>query len=171
MKPLLPFLLIVPPLLLSCSGGSRPVQPAPAVLAQWSGPQGGAAQAETRVVRTTEEWRTLWQQVGRDVPRPLDPGSELGLVVFLGERRTGGYAVDVVAVRIQAGRLVVEYRETVPAPDALSIQVLTYPWAFALVPMSDLPVEWRKVSPASGDATTTSQPQPPPPRTGARQER
>lgn len=171
MNPLLPFLLIVPPLLMSCSGASQPAEPAPAILAQWSGAQGGAVQAETRVVRAAEEWRALWQQVGRDVPRALNPGRELGLAVFLGERRTGGYAVDVAALRIQAGRLVVEYRETAPAPDALTTQVLTYPWAFALMPNSDLPIEWRKVTAASGDSTSGSTLAPSPPQTGTRQER
>lgn len=169
MKLPLTFLLLLSPFAVSCGGVSPPTAPAPAVLAQWSGVQGGAAQASTRVVRTAADWRSLWQQVGREVPRPLDPEKEMGVVVFLGERNTGGYTVDVANVRIQAGRFIVEYRETAPAPDALTTQALTYPWAFALVPRSELPVVWQNLTPAPGSGTGRSQPAPP--RAGARQER
>jgi hypothetical protein len=168
MKPLLTFLLISTPLLLSCADPSRSAEPAPTILAQWSGGHGGDPQPSTRVVRTVEDWRALWQQVGRDSPRSLEVGREMGLVVFLGERTTGGHSVAFTGVRIQDGRFVAEYRGTAPAPDALTTQALTYPWAFAVVPRSDLPVQWVNATPSSGGVGSSA---PPPPRTGTRQER
>lgn len=70
----------------------------------------------------------------------------MAIVVFLGERRTGGYAVEITGVEKQPVGLIVSTRETSPPPGAMVTQALTQPWALALVPASDQPVKVRSAT-------------------------
>ncbi len=105
----------------------------PAIVAEWSGQHGGAATSSTRVARDAGEWEALWRQIGREAPRSLDSERETADAVFLGQRRTGGYAVEEVKVRREDAAVIVEYRERAPAPDAMVTQVISSPWAVVVV--------------------------------------
>jgi hypothetical protein len=115
-------------------------------IVQWSGQQGGGSVPSTRVLRTVGEWAAFWRQLDREPPRALDAGREIAVVVHLGERRTGGFGVELLAARAEGGTFVVEYRETVPEPGAMVTQALTSPWVAGVVPGTDLPVEFRRVA-------------------------
>lgn len=122
----------------ACRSPSAANAPAePAIVAEWSGQHGGAARASTRVVRDAAEWAALWRQIGQEAPRALDPARETAVAIFLGERRTGGYAVDGVKVRRKDGAVTVEFREASPAPDAMVTQVISSPWAVVVIPVAD----------------------------------
>ena len=54
--------------------------------------------------------------------------------VFLGSRPTAGFGVEIVSAREEQGALVVRYRETRPAADAIAAQVLTSPYHLVAVP-------------------------------------
>lgn len=133
------------------SSGTTPTSgtdPARAALTQWTGYYGGTQAPSVRVLRTAAEWDGFWRQMQRPSPRSLDPAREMGVVVFLGERRTGGYGVEIVRVAPRDQKLVVEYRESTPAPDMMVTQALTTPWAATVVLRSDLPVEPQKLDAA-----------------------
>jgi hypothetical protein len=68
----------------------------------------------------------------------------MAVAVFLGSRPTTGYAVEVVGVHVDGDTLVVVYRERTPAPDALTAQVVTTPYAVAGVPVHAGPVRFEK---------------------------
>lgn len=50
------------------------------------------------------------------------------LVVFMGEKNTGGYGIEVISVEDNEGRTNVVVKETSPAKDAMVITVITYPY-------------------------------------------
>ena len=70
-------------------------------------------------------------------PEPAQPAvdyaREVVVGVALGERRTGGFAVEIVGATRRGATLEVTVRETKPAPGAMTMQVLTYPWTLAAV--------------------------------------
>lgn len=109
----------------------------------------------------------MWQQVRREPPRALDVGREVGIAVFLGERATGGYSVDVVEARVQGANYVVTFRETAPRPGDMTTQALTTPWTIAVVRRSELPIVVRNLTPREGAVQRPENPI----RPGARQER
>lgn len=116
-------------------------------MGEWAGQHGGAVRASTRVVRDAAEWAALWRQIGREAPRAFDPARETAAAIFLGERRTGGYAVESLKVRREGAMVVLEYRETSPAPDAMVTQVISSPWAVVAISGVDAAsVDVRKVS-------------------------
>ena len=49
------------------------------------------------------------------------------LVVFAGEKNTGGYGIEITKVSNQEGKTTVVVEETSPAEGMMTIQVLTYP--------------------------------------------
>jgi hypothetical protein len=58
----------------------------------------------------------------------LHSGADFYLVVYAGERPTGGYAVNITAITSDGGETRVTVRETVPAQDEMVTQALTYPF-------------------------------------------
>ncbi|MGE5673092.1 MAG: protease complex subunit PrcB family protein [Mycobacterium leprae] len=64
----------------------------------------------------------------------IDWTRELALIIDLGEKRTGGYGVEVRSLRVASPTLVeMVLRVIEPAPGAFVPQVLTHP--FAVVPL------------------------------------
>jgi hypothetical protein len=85
--------------------------------------------------RTVDEWDALWKQHGSTRVRPpVDFTKEVVAAVFLGSRPSGGFSVQITGARQDGGALIVSYRETRPAPDALTAQVLTAPYHIVAIP-------------------------------------
>lgn len=136
-------------LLLGLGAGACAEAPAPgSPLAQWSGVSGGPARAQTLVLRSADAWQAWWRDRERDMPRALDPKTEMAVVVALGERRTGGYRVQFLSVREHRGQVLVRYRTNTPARGAAVMQMITHPWAVAIVARSGLPVVFQQLTPS-----------------------
>ena len=81
------------------------------------------------VVRTQAEWLKIWQRHGSGQPAPvIDFEARMVVGVFLGSRPSAGYSVEIVEIRKADSGLVVEYRESRPAPDRMVAQIVTAPF-------------------------------------------
>lgn len=96
-----------------------------------AGLYGGPAQPIEAVITSTDELAAAWP--GSDVPA-VDFAREQVVFVALGERRTGGYSVEVTSVTISGDTLVVRYVERRPGPGCLTTQALTTPYHAVAVP-------------------------------------
>lgn len=96
------------------------------------------------VVRSLTAWETLWAAHSRDPLPAVDLSTSFVVGVFLGTRPTAGYVTEIIAVRLDADRAIVEYVERPPAPDALVAQVLTAPFHLVTVPREVRTVEFSK---------------------------
>ena len=67
------------------------------------------------------------------LPR-VDFAKHMVVGVFLGSRPTGGYSAEIVSVEATGGEIVVTYRETQPARDAMLTQALTSPVHLVSIP-------------------------------------
>ena len=130
-------------------GHSQPASDNPphGIIGKWSGPHGGGPTYAVRTLQTAEAWDAFWKQVEREKPRSLNLAREMAVAIVLGERRTGGFSVDIATARAEDGKLVIQYQEKTPAPDMMVTQMLTAPWVVAVVPRSDLPVVAQKIAP------------------------
>lgn len=127
------------------ASGKGQVQPSSADgRTAWSG---NLAATDTELFVTARDdtgWRGLWEAVGTAPPVALPRGS-MAVAVFLGQRPTGGYAVEIAGVERRGDATVVLYRETTPAPGVMTTQMLTAPYAVKLVEDSGLPVRYQPV--------------------------
>ena len=111
------------------------------------GGQSNIDAAKTVVVRDESEWKKLWQAHAPDkTPPAVDFSKDMVVGVFLGSKPTSGYSVDIVGTRQDGGATIVEYKETAPARDAMTAQVLTMPYAIAAVPARPGDVRFERTS-------------------------
>jgi len=79
-------------------------------------------------------WATLWARHAPGRERPaVDFSREIVIAIFMGQRTTAGYAVDVVGVREEGGATVVDYKESAPPRDAITAQVMTSPFVMVAI--------------------------------------
>ncbi len=77
-------------------------------------------------------------EIARLVPGATAPAGRTLVAALQGQQRTGGYAIRIGAIERHGSRLVVRATFTVPARDAIVIQVLTSPAHVVTVASSDV---------------------------------
>lgn len=99
------------------------------------------------VIKTEKEWGDLWRlQKGTFLPEQhiprVDFEQEMVIAVFSGEKRTGGYGIEITRVEenLEKGQLKVIFLETHPSPKSMLIQVLTQPYHIVKLKKVDTPV-------------------------------
>ncbi len=119
---------------------------APQMVPVAHGPLSNRAVPTDIVVRSEEEWDRVW----RSLPTRQDPPSvafdqTMMVGVFVGNRPTAGYRVEVIGVRRDGDALVVSWREVAPDSGGVANQTVTTPFALAAVTRHDGPVKFEKV--------------------------
>ena len=105
------------------------------------------------VVRSQSEWDALWARHMRvrtapPPPPAVDFSTEMVVALFLGERPTGGYAIEMTRVERTDSSLAVHFRVTKPDPGAMLMQVLTQPFHLIKLPRVDEPLRFLPESPS-----------------------
>ena len=125
----------------------QPLQPV-AVQQQFTGQQSMAVNPQTVVIRDAETWRTFWVSTfGPTSPVPeVNFDRYMATAVLLGRRPTAGYSVFITGAAMLPERIEVNYRATAPAPGDPVAQVITSPYAIAILPASPQAIAFRPVS-------------------------
>ncbi|ADV67406.1 protease complex subunit PrcB family protein [Deinococcus maricopensis] len=94
--------------------------------------------ATVQLSTTQAALSSVWRAANaRTLPTPGAPALTSGnsnVTIFLGQRSTGGYGIDVLSVNASAGTLTVNVRTTAPGADSFTTQALTSPWVSIEVP-------------------------------------
>jgi hypothetical protein len=106
------------------------------------GSQSGVRERLQIAIRSQVEWTELWTRHNANKAKPPPPpkvnfGQEMVVAVFLGEKPTGGYAIEITRAAKTDRGIEVGYREQTPAPGAMTIQALTQPFHIVRIPKSD----------------------------------
>jgi len=81
------------------------------------------------VIRDEQGLKDIWQQIDDAGSLPeIDFEDNMVIAVFMGERPTGGYGIEIESIDAYAGSITVNVVETEPGPDDLTTQALTYPY-------------------------------------------
>ena len=86
------------------------------------------------VARTQKDWEALWVLSGIQEDRPkLTEGEQIAVGIFLGPRNTSGFRIEVLGLNWteEDGVALLDYR--ISEPDDLAAQVLTTPFAIAIL--------------------------------------
>ena len=99
------------------------------------------------VVASPSEWETLWEQLHRyTIPRPTLPEVDFTqhtlLAVFAGEKRSGGYTIQIERVTRTDQAVIVRVTETAPGPEDITTALITYPYQVVKIPRISLPVHF-----------------------------
>ncbi len=137
--PRLAVLALLAPLVVAMGGrGSGPMLPVRTIAS--GGGAGTGSSPAVWLVRSVEDLAAVMSARVPGFALPPEPAQpaidyarEVVVGVALGERRTGGFTVEIVGATRRGNTLEVTVRETKPAPGAMTIQVLTYPWTLAAI--------------------------------------
>ncbi len=130
--------------------GKKNREPVPPTMEEWKGVYSGITEGKTLVIMDPPQWKGLWEEHSQiEVPPPPIPAINFNLKrvvgIFLGERPSGGYSVEVVSVRTQGTLVVVSWREKRPPPGYMSASVMSSPYYLKVIPRSNAPVLFEKL--------------------------
>jgi PrcB C-terminal len=97
------------------------------------GNRSGVREPLQLVIRNQDEWKALWKRHSSTDTNPppapiIDFDREMVVGIFLGEKRTGGYEVEIVRAERRDSSLYFYYREESPPPGAMVTQALIQPF-------------------------------------------
>ncbi len=109
------------------------------IIAEWKGNHCGITEQKHMVITDPKDWAELWKQVHRGkVPIPevptIDFNKNMVLAVFMGQKPTSGYAIQITEISRTNGEVVVKVKEVTPPKGAILLQVLTQPFHIVVVP-------------------------------------
>jgi len=109
------------------------------------GPVSNGSVARESVVRSPEEWGTLWASLPTKQAAPQVAFDQMMVVgVFIGNRPTTGYKVEITGARKEGDALVVLWKEVPPVAGSSVNATVTSPFAVAGLPRHDGPVRFEK---------------------------
>lgn len=114
---------------------------------EWKGVHANRETSGQIVARDLKTWQDAWKTMQGNVkPGPDTPQTDFNkneiIAVFMGQKPSGGYAVEIVGVEKKTDKLVVKVKESSPPPDAMVTMALTSPYHVVEIPRTDLAVEF-----------------------------
>ena len=111
-----------------------------------NGVSSGIRERKLVVIKTAKEWADLWQaHASLRIPAPPLPGvdfkQEMIVAVFAGEKRSGGYGIEIAKIEEDApkNQLRVLFRETQPPAGSMTLQALSQPFDIVKTSRIELP--------------------------------
>ena len=104
------------------------------IVKSWKGSFGTTATQKFVVVHDAAAWREVWKETdaGRRIPTPpppeIDFSTHFVVAAFMGQKRSGGFAITITGVRREGEALVVPYREMAPPKGSFVTMALTAPY-------------------------------------------
>ena len=97
------------------------------------------------VIRTSDHWQSVWNEITRDRVTPAAPpvmnfSQSMVILAAMGMRATGGHELSIKGVFRKEGCLSVVVQQIVLGDGCMTTQVLTSPVDAVQVPRSDEPV-------------------------------
>src|SRR5213075_651295 len=87
------------------------------------------------LITNDEEWQRTWAVIGQGHPAPeVNFATQAVVVVFEGRQPTGGYSVNVRAIRRDGTVLAVSVEDRRPASGVVTTQVITSPFMAVSIP-------------------------------------
>jgi hypothetical protein len=117
---------------------------------EWKGNHCGYTEPERLVVKTKDQWGEVWGKMHRlrlstpELP-VIDFKKEMVIAVFMGERKTGGYEIEIKKIVERENEIIVEVEERGPPPESLQTMALTQPYHLIVIPKSSLPVTFQSI--------------------------
>ncbi|WP_445173463.1 protease complex subunit PrcB family protein [Microcoleus sp.] len=113
------------------------------------GTNSGYQSASQTVIDNQEQWINLWQQHTSDT-EPSPPVPQVDFMsynvaaIFAGEKSTGGYSVEILAVETRNSKtgdqpsLVITVQYHQPQPEDYVTEAMTYPYQMIKIPQIDV---------------------------------
>ncbi len=115
-----------------------------AAVSLWSGDQDTHTPIAQQTLITDEaSFETVWNNLepGKPVPT-VDFSAQAVVFLEAGLEPNAGYKVQVLQMEDKPNHLVIHWEDMKPSPDALTSQVVTYPWVLQVIDKPSKPVSF-----------------------------
>lgn len=117
---------------------------------EWKGYHCGYTKAAKLLIKTEDQWKEVWEKINSlRLPKPelpsIDFKKKMVIAVFMGERQSGGYDIEIIDIFKKEKEIVVVVDEKEPSPDSLRTMALTSPYHVVIVKRSSLPVRFQSL--------------------------
>ncbi len=115
---------------------------------EWKGYHCGYTEAARLVIKTEDRWKEVWGKVHllrlpqQELPK-IDFQKEMVIAVFMGERKSGGYEIEIRKIIKTEKEIAVEVEEEEPSPESLQSMAITQPYHIVVVKSSPLPLRFQ----------------------------
>jgi len=116
---------------------------------QWAGTNNGQETPGNLVFKDAASWQQFTANNSAiktshpDIDM-TDFNSDMLVALFMGEKPTAGYSIEIISIEKTTDKVIVKYKENVPAEGAIEAQVITHPYCIKAIENSTLPVEFQK---------------------------
>lgn len=83
------------------------------------------------------QWNDFWTRYGSGIEPKIDFDKYIVVGIFLGEKPSPGYGVEITKVRKARNEIIVEFIEYLPNPDLGYPGVLVYPYDIVYFPRTE----------------------------------
>ena len=105
---------------------------------EWKGIHSGFKEENSFIIKNQKDWKKIWKIHTKDI-KPTLPVPEIDftrsivVAVFMGDRKTSGYEVEILDIEEVKDKVIIKIRETTPPEDAFVSQVIIQPFHIAVV--------------------------------------
>ncbi len=115
---------------------------------EWKGSYSGYPKAARLAIYNAEEWKGIWEKVNAlRLPKPELPKinfeKEMVIAVFMGERHSGGYSIEITSILKTEKEIVAAVEEKEPSPESLRTLALTSPYHIVVIKKYPLAVNFQ----------------------------
>lgn len=100
------------------------------------------------IIKSHEELKNLWNIIyATQLDKPplpnIDFDTNIIIGIFLGEKPTAGFSIEVQKIMEENGKIIVYIEETSPPQDSFQAQIITEPYHVIQIPKMDKPVVYQ----------------------------
>jgi hypothetical protein len=101
---------------------------------------------ETKVaINDGDSFRDLLNSAGIDIQEAVDFDQSMVIAVFMGQRSTGGYDIEIKRIVDRNDQVIVYYETTEPSEDDMLAQVITSPYHIVKIDLSGKEIVFEKM--------------------------
>ncbi|MCX7947584.1 MAG: protease complex subunit PrcB family protein [candidate division WOR-3 bacterium] len=99
-----------------------------------------------KIFKSYKEYENFYREhtniISDEIPKlTIDFNKEILIGIFLGQRPTSGYSINITKVLLENKKINIYANEECPKKDQIVLMVITYPSVFIKIPKYDYPIQ------------------------------
>jgi len=116
----------------------------------WQGNSSGINEPREVVIKDASSWAKFWAEHqsnrGTPIPAPVvDFKKQMVVGIFIGDRGSSGFSVEITDIKEVGKETIVSYRETHPSSGRMQLRVMTQPYPLRAIPRTNRPIRFKKL--------------------------
>lgn len=116
----------------------------------WQGNSSGIREPREVIIKDASSWAKFWAEhqsnMGTPAPAPVvNFNKHMVIGIFVGDRGSSGFSVEITNIKEIGKETVVSYRETQPSSGRMQLSIMTQPYHLRAIPRTNYPIRFKKL--------------------------